>query len=97
MTDLTAAAQRPAAATTALRGNKVPRPHRLHLSGGRVIQGEIHRAPNVRLADHLAALKGFISLTEARCETTGTVFAHILVNVENVLFIEEVPMSTRAA
>ncbi len=96
ISDNGAVPQRPATAAP-LRGNKVPRVHRLYLLGGRVLQGEIYRSPQVRLADHLAALKGLISLTNAQCQATGSVYAHLVVNMENVLFIEEVPTPTDVA
>ncbi len=91
------AMQRSATSAAALRGNKVPHGHRIYLVDGRVLHGELHRSPNVRLADHLAGLKGLISLTDARCERTGAVFPHVVVNLENVLFIEEMPARSGAA
>jgi hypothetical protein len=98
ISDSGAVPQRLASPTT-LRGNNVPCVHRLYLLGGRVLQGDIYRSPNVRLADHLAGLKGFVSLTDAQCQATGSVYAHVVVNMENVLFIEEVatPVGTEQA
>lgn len=72
-----------------LVGAKIPIPHRFHLTDGRVISGDLHKAPNTRLADHLSTLKGYISLTHASCEASGQVFPYILVNQDHVLFIEE--------
>ena len=83
-------APRPAAVgSSALVGNKRPRPHRFHLTGGRVVEGDLHRSPGSRLADHLSTLKGFISVTAARCPQTGTVFGYLVLNQDHVIFIEE--------
>jgi hypothetical protein len=73
-----------------LVGNKRPQPHRFHLTTGRVLDGNIHRAPNTRLADHLATVKGFISITDAQCAETGERFPYLVVNQDHVLFIEEI-------
>lgn len=73
-----------------LVGNKVPMPHRFHLTDGRSLSGDLHRAPGTRLADHLSTLKGFISVTNAFCETTGDTFPHVVLNQDHVVFIEEV-------
>lgn len=75
--------------TPGLVGAKVPLPHRFHLTDGRVITGELHKAPNARLADHLSMLKGFISVTSASCETSGRSYPYIVLNQDHVLFIEE--------
>lgn len=75
--------------TPSLVGNKVPLPHRLHMTDGRTLVGDLHKAPSTRLADHLSTLKGFISVTGACCERSGTHFPYIVVNQEHVLFIEE--------
>lgn len=80
----------PPPGSPALVGNKVPLPHRLHLADGRTLSGDLHKAPNARLADHLSTLKGFISLTTACCEATGRSFPHIVVNQVHILFIEEI-------
>lgn len=80
-----------------LVGAKIPLPHRFHLTDGRVVTGDLHKAPNARLADHLSTLKGYISLTNASCETTGQSFAYILVNQDHVLFIEELHPPQQAA
>ena len=77
--------------TPSMVGNKVPLPHRFHLTGGRTVVGNLYKAPTVRLADHLSTLKGFISLTAARCEASGRQFEYILVNQDHVLFVEELP------
>lgn len=84
-------AGRPATApgTPSLVGNKRPQGHRFHLSGGRVLEGELHRSPGSRLADHLSTLKGFISVTNARCLQSGHLFGYIVLNQDAVLFIEE--------
>jgi hypothetical protein len=81
----------PAPGSPGLVGNKVPRPHRFHLTDGRVIEGDMHRSPGSRLADHLSTLKGFISTTNASCTRSGTIFPYLVVNMEHVLFIEEIP------
>lgn len=83
--------------TPSLVGSKVPLPHRFHLTGGRTISGDLHKAPNVRLADHLSTLKGFISVTSARCQATGQEFPYIVLNQDHVLFIEEVSAPRRPA
>jgi hypothetical protein len=81
---------RPAApGTPSLVGNKRAQGHRFHLSGGRVLEGDLHRSPGSRLADHLSTLKGFISVTNARCLQSGHVFGYIVLNQDAVLFIEE--------
>ena len=81
---------RPAApGSAALVGNKRAQPHRFHLSGGRVLEGDLHRSPGSRLADHLSTLKGFISVTNARCLQSGHVLGYIVLNQDAVLFIEE--------
>ena len=46
-------------------------------------------SPGSRLADHLATLKGFISVTNARCLQSGHAFGYIVLNQDAVLFIEE--------
>ena len=84
-------APRPAApGTPSMVGNKRPQPHRFHLTTGRVLEGNLHRAPNARLADHLATVKGFISLTDAFCVATGEQFPYLVVNQDHVLFVEEI-------
>lgn len=81
---------RPAApGTPSLVGNKRPQGHRFHLTGGRVLEGDLHRSPGSRLADHLSTLKGFISVTNARCLQSGHVFGYVVLNQDAVLFIEE--------
>lgn len=70
-------------------GNKRPHPHRFHLTTGRVLEGNLHRAPNARLADHLSTMKGFISITDAADFATGERFPYLVVNQDHVLFIEE--------
>jgi hypothetical protein len=85
---------RPAApGTPSLVGNKRPQPHRFHLTSGRVLEGDLHRAPNARLADHLSTLKGFISVTNAHCVATGERYPYIVLNQDHILFIEELPAS----
>ncbi|HEX8697104.1 MAG TPA: hypothetical protein VF746_32090 [Longimicrobium sp.] len=82
---------RPAAPSSpSLVGNKRPQPHRFHLTSGRVLEGNMHRAPNTRLADHLSTIKGFVSLTDVCCAATGERFPYIVVNQDHILFIEEV-------
>lgn len=91
---------RPAApGTPALVGNKRAQGHRFHLSGGRVLEGDLHRSPGSRLADHLSTLKGFISVTNARCLQSGHVFGYIVLNQDAVHFIEELatPVDTPPA
>jgi hypothetical protein len=78
--------------TASLVGNKVPLPHRFHMTDGRTLVGDLHKAPNARLADHLSTLKGFVSVTSACCEGTGTHFSYIVINQDHVLFIEELPV-----
>lgn len=82
---------RPTPGSPALTGNKVPLPHRFHLTSGQVIAGKLHRSPSARLADHLSTLKGFISVTDAAIEATGETFSYLLLNQDHVLFIEELP------
>jgi hypothetical protein len=77
--------------SSALVGNKRPQPHRFHLANGRVVQGDLHRSPGSRLADHLSTLKGFISVTAARCVETGTDYGYLVLNQDHVMFIEELP------
>lgn len=87
-----ALAPRPIApGTPSMVGNKRPQPHRFHLTSGRVIKGDMHRAPGSRLADHLSTLKGFISVTGARCADTGTEYGYLVLNQDHVMFIEELP------
>ncbi|HYR11721.1 MAG TPA: hypothetical protein VEQ60_28315 [Longimicrobium sp.] len=85
--------------TPSMVGNKRPRPHRFHLTGGRVVEGDLHRSPGSRLADHLSTLKGYISVTNARCLQSGHVFGYIVLNQDAVLFIEELatPVETPRA
>lgn len=88
---------RPAApGTPSLVGNKRAQAHRFHLTGGRVLEGNLHRSPGSRLADHLSTLKGFISVTDARCLQSGQPLGYIVLNQDAVLFIEElaVPAET---
>lgn len=82
--------------TPSLVGSKVPLPHRFHMTDGRTISGDIHKAPNARLADHLSTLKGFISVTNACCEGSGSHFPYIVLNQDHVLFIEELPAPAAA-
>lgn len=77
-------------------GGKVPMPHRIFLSGGQVLEGDLFRAPNVRLADHLSTLKGFLSVTNAVCRATGSCFPYLVVNLDHVLFLEELGAEPRA-
>lgn len=77
--------------TPSLVGNKRPQPHRFHLTSGRVLDGNLHRAPNARLADHLSTLKGFISVTDAQCGESGARYPYIVLNQDHILFIEELP------
>ena len=85
-----APAARPAPPSSpSLVGNKRPQPHRFHLTGGRVLEGNLHRAPNARLADHLATLKGFISVTDVQCVATGERFPYVVLNQDHILFVEE--------
>jgi hypothetical protein len=70
-------------------GNKRPQPHRFHLTGGRMLEGSLHRAPTTRLADHLGTLKGYISVTNALDPQSGERFPYIVVNADHVVFIEE--------
>jgi hypothetical protein len=79
-----------APSSPSLVGNKRPQPHRFHLTTGRVLEGNLHRAPNARLADHLATLKGFVSVTDVQCTTTGENFPYVVINQDHILFIEEV-------
>ena len=81
--------------TPAMVGNKRPQPHRFHLTGGRVLEGNLHRAPNARLADHLTTLKGYISVTDALCPQSGERFPYIVLNADHVVFIEELPAGAR--
>lgn len=76
--------------TPGLVGNKRPQPHRIHLSTGRVLEGNLYRSPGTRLADHLGTLKGFLSVTDAVCRESGERFHHAVLNLDHVLFIEEV-------
>lgn len=87
--------QTPAPGTASMVGNKIPMLHRVHLTTGRVMTGNMHRAPNTRLADHLSTLKGLISLTDVVCEDTGDAFPYIVVNMDNILFFEELGAHTR--
>lgn|GEM_PF-2001603 len=80
----------PPPSSPSLVGNKRPQPHRFHLTTGRVLEGNLHRAPNARLADHLATVKGFISLTDAYCIQTGDQFPYLVINQDHVLFVEEI-------
>lgn len=59
----------PRPGNAALAGNRVPRRHRFFLSDGRILTGDLYRSPNSRLADHVAALKGYISVVNAVMET----------------------------
>jgi hypothetical protein len=86
----TTTAPRPIANAGGLRGQKAPFIHRIFLTNGRVIRGEIHRMPNNRLGDHLAMQKGFLSVTNAVCEETEQTFRYIVLVLSNVLFVEEV-------
>lgn len=70
-------------------GSKKPFLHRFHLTDGRVMEGHMYRVPNSRLADFLATLKGFISLTDCTCTRTGERYPYVALNQEHVLFIEE--------
>jgi hypothetical protein len=67
------------------------------MTDGRTIVGDLHKAPTTRLADHLSTLKGFISVTAACCEGTGTHFPYIVLNQDHVLFIEELPVADARA
>lgn len=89
-------AARPAPPSTpGMVGKKRPQPHRFHLATGRVLEGNLHRAPNTRLADHLGTLKGYISVTDALDPQSGERFPYIVVNAEHLVFIEELPLDAR--
>ncbi|WP_420130523.1 hypothetical protein [Longimicrobium sp.] len=89
---------RPAApGTPSLVGNKRAQGHRFYLTGGRVLEGDLHRSPGSRLADHLSTLKGFISVTNARCLQSGHPFGYIVLNQDAVLFIEELAVTADTA
>ncbi|HET7463176.1 MAG TPA: hypothetical protein VFJ82_18120 [Longimicrobium sp.] len=81
--------------TPALVGNKRPQAHRLHLATGRVLEGNLHRAPNTRLADHLGMLKGYISVTDALDPQSGERFPYVVVNADHLVFIEELSLEAR--
>lgn len=83
--------------SSALVGNKRAQPHRFHLTGGRVLEGDLHRSPGSRLADHLSTLKGFISVTNARCLQSGHSFGYVVLNQDQVMFIEELAVPGEAA
>ena len=70
-------------------GNKRPQPHRIHLTTGRVLEGSLHRSPNTRLADHLSTLKGFLNVTDAWCTKSGERYEYVVLNMDHILFIEE--------
>ncbi len=74
----------------AMVGKKVPTKHRVHLIDGRIVQGEIFRAPKSRLADYLSTLKGFLSVVNAVIEESGKTLDFIAINMSNVLMIEEI-------
>lgn len=78
---------RPGAAS--LVGNKRPLPHRLHLTNGRMLDGELHKDPDPHRVDHLSTLKGYISATNVVCVETGSCYPHIAPNQAHVLIIEE--------
>ena len=89
-------AARPAPPSTpSLVGNKRPQPHRFHLTGGRVLEGNLHRTPSTRLADHLSTLKGYISVTDALCPASGERFPYIVLNADHLVFIEELAAEVR--
>ena len=75
--------------TPGLVGSKRPLPHRFHMANGRVIEGDLHRSPGTRLADHVTTLKGMISVTDARCAESGNPLGYVLLNQDHVAFIEE--------
>jgi hypothetical protein len=68
---------------------KRPVPPRVLLASGRVLDGNLHRSPSTRLADHLSTLKGYLSLTGVTCPASGERFSHLVVNLDQVLFVEE--------
>ncbi|HEX5724665.1 MAG TPA: hypothetical protein VFX98_04320 [Longimicrobiaceae bacterium] len=78
-------------------GSKRPIPHRFHLSDGRVLEGKLHRSPTTRLADHLSTVKGYISVTEVHCASTGERYAYLALNQDHLLFIEELPSEPAGA
>lgn len=75
--------------TPALVGSKVPMPHRIHLDGC-TLEGDLHRSPATRLTDHLASLKGFVSLTRASDADTGERFGYAVFNMSHLLHVEAV-------
>ena len=94
----TLVAARPATpGSSALVGNKRAQAHRFHLCGGRVLEGDLHRSPGSRLADHLSTLKGFISVTNARCLQSGHMFGYVVLNQDQVMFIEELAVPGEGA
>ncbi|HYH81554.1 MAG TPA: hypothetical protein VEX86_17245, partial [Longimicrobium sp.] len=60
-------------------------------SNGRVLEGNLHRTPSTRLADHLSTLKGYISVTDALCAHSGERFPYVVVNADHLVLIEELP------
>ncbi|TVP60128.1 MAG: hypothetical protein EA351_00905 [Gemmatimonadales bacterium] len=81
----------PRPGNAALAGNRVPRRHRFYLSDGRILTGDLYRSPNSRLADHVASLKGYIAVVDAKVEIgePGQSMDFIALNSAHVLFIEE--------
>jgi len=88
--DRSPAARRSATGSEPMRGNKTAQMHRLFLVDGRVLRGEVYRSPNTRLADHIASLRGVISVTNVMDERTGERYGYVVVFAENVLFIQEI-------
>lgn len=88
----------PRSGSSPLAGNRIPRRHRFYLSDGRVMIGDLYRSPNSRLADHVASLKGYISVVDATIEhnpnavdagDSNLTMGFIALNCEHIMFIEE--------
>lgn len=89
-TKIEPAAAKYAPRSQSLVGNKTPFRHKFHLSDGRVLDGELYKAPNARLADHLSTLKSYVSATNVCCEATGRTFEYLAINQDHIVFIEEI-------
>jgi hypothetical protein len=76
---------------SALAGNRLPQPHRFHLTDGRVMTGYLFRSPGSRLADHLGGIKGYISVVDAVVGPHEEPMKYVALNSSHVVFIEEIP------
>lgn len=65
-------------------------PHRLYLTNGWMLEGDLLRPGHGRLADYLTTVRGYMVLHGARGPATMLPVPEMVVALEKVLYIEEI-------